>query len=167
MNKQNWSVAMAETIMSGSDSEGYHPEIKERWAYVPGMMLLALLRVGEVTKDDKYDNYVKKHMDLFIESDGSIRTYELEEYNLDQINEGKVLFPLFKQTGEERFAKAAHLLADQLKGHPRTSEGGFWHKKIYPFKCGWMDYICPLHFWLSMRKPLISPICLMKSLIRS
>ena len=26
----------------------------------------------------------------------------------------------------------------QLKGHPRTSEGGFWHKKIYPFQM-WLD----------------------------
>ncbi|WP_166240945.1 glycoside hydrolase family 88/105 protein [Paenibacillus turpanensis] len=137
MNSQKW-FAMAETIMSASDSKGYHPEITERWAYVPGMMLLALLRVWEMTKDTKYYDYVKKHMDLFIESDGAIRTYELEEYNLDQINQGKVLFHLFKQTGEERYSKAAHLLADQLEGHPRTTEGGFWHKKVYPFQM-WLD----------------------------
>ncbi|HYH02645.1 MAG TPA: glycoside hydrolase family 88 protein [Bacillota bacterium] len=138
MNNQQWAVNTAKTIMSLSDSEGYHPELKARWAYVPGMTLLSFLRVWEMTQDEKFFDYVKQHLDLFIESDGSIRTYLLEEYNLDQINEGKVLFGLFKHTGEERYAKAAHLLATQLKGHPRTTEGGFWHKKIYPFQM-WLD----------------------------
>lgn len=138
MNNQSWAVKTAETIMSRSDADGYHPELKQRWAYVPGMTLLALLRVWDLTKDEKFYDYVKKHLDLFIEADGNIRTYELEEYNLDQINEGKVLFALYKRTGEDRYAKAAHLLAMQLKGHPRTSEGGFWHKKIYPFQM-WLD----------------------------
>ncbi|WJH37423.1 glycoside hydrolase family 88 protein [Paenibacillus sp. CC-CFT747] len=101
-------------------------------------MLLALHRIGEMTGEENYHDYVKKHMDLFVEPDGAIRTYELEEYNLDQINQGKVLFPLFQRTGEERYAKAAHLLAAQLKGHPRTTEGGYWHKKIYPFQM-WLD----------------------------
>src|SRR5690606_10119778 len=33
---------------------------------------------------------------------------------------------------------AAHLLRKQLREHPRTSEGGFWHKKIYPYQM-WLD----------------------------
>ncbi|BFT69489.1 glycoside hydrolase family 105 protein [Paenibacillus sp. P36] len=138
MSNQEWLLPMVETIMSESDSKGYHPEIKDQWAYVPGMMLLSLLRVWEITQDSKYYDYVKKHLELFIESDGSIRTYDLDEYNLDQINEGKVLLPLFKKTGEERYAKSAQLLVDQLKSHPRTTDGGFWHKKIYPFQM-WLD----------------------------
>jgi unsaturated rhamnogalacturonyl hydrolase len=138
MQNQQWAVLTAETIMSKSNSEGYHPELKARWAYVPGMTLLSLLRVWELTEDEKFYDYARKHFDLFIEDDGSIRGYVMEEYNLDQINEGKILFPLFQRTGEERYAKAAHLLATQLKGHPRTTEGGFWHKKIYPFQM-WLD----------------------------
>lgn len=138
MEELMWAVNTAETFISGSDSDGYHPELVKRWAYVPGMMLLSLVRVGEQTGDQKYFNYMKKHMDLYVEPNGSIRTYVLEEYNLDQINQGKVLFPLIRQTGEPRYEKAAKLLAAQLKGHPRTSEGGFWHKKIYPFQM-WLD----------------------------
>jgi unsaturated rhamnogalacturonyl hydrolase len=30
------------------------------------------------------------------------------------------------------------LLREQLKNHPRTKEGGFWHKKIYPNQM-WLD----------------------------
>jgi unsaturated rhamnogalacturonyl hydrolase len=133
-----WAVRTAETFMSGTETNGYHRELSKRWAYVPGMMLLAFSRLSEESGEDRYFDYVKKHMDLFVQPAGSVRTYSVEEYNLDQVNQGKVLFPLIKRTGELRYEKAAHLLAAQLKGHPRTNEGGFWHKKIYPYQM-WLD----------------------------
>ena len=37
-------------------------------------------------------------------------------------------------TGEEKYKKAAELLSRQLANHPRTSEGAFWHKEIYPYQ---------------------------------
>lgn len=110
----------------------------ERWAYVPGMLLMAMARAGVQLHQSEYVSFMERHMDTFIGDDGSIRTYRLEEYNLDQINEGKNLFLLYQKTGEKRYAEAAHLLAAQLIGHPRTSEGGFWHKKVYPFQM-WLD----------------------------
>jgi len=112
--------------------------VLERWAYVPGMLLMAMARAGVQLDQPEYVSFMERHMDTFIGEDGSIRTYRLEEYNLDQINEGKNLFLLYQKTGEERYAEAAHLLAAQLIGHPRTSEGGFWHKKVYPFQM-WLD----------------------------
>src|SRR6185369_15652334 len=36
------------------------------------------------------------------------------------------------------YLKAATLLREQLRHHPRTNEGGFWHKKIYPYQM-WLD----------------------------
>ncbi|MFC5651595.1 glycoside hydrolase family 105 protein [Paenibacillus solisilvae] len=54
------------------------------------------------------------------------------------INAGKNLFPLWRRDGEKKYEQAARLLAAQLAGQPRTSEGGFWHKKIYPFQM-WLD----------------------------
>lgn len=134
----DWAVHTANTFMSEADAEGYHPELAKRWAYVPGMMLLAFGRLAEQTSDERYYEFMKRHMDLFVQPDGMVRSYAVEEYNLDQVNQGKVLFPLLRRTGEIRYEQAAHLLAAQLKGHPRTSEGGFWHKKIYPFQM-WLD----------------------------
>lgn len=38
-----------------------------------------------------------------------------------------------------KYYKAAKkLLREQLQSHPRTSEGSFWHKKIYPNQV-WLD----------------------------
>ncbi|QYR23596.1 glycoside hydrolase family 88 protein [Paenibacillus sp. sptzw28] len=133
-----WAQKTAETIVNESDNKGYHSELAKRWAYVPGMMLMALGRTGEQYGIPEYSDFMKRHMDLFVREDGTIYSYSLEEYNLDQINQGKNLFTLMKITGESRYEKAAHLLAAQLLGHPRTSGGGLWHKKVYPFQM-WLD----------------------------
>jgi len=43
-------------------------------------------------------------------------------------------------TQDERYAKAIQLLRSQMQTHPRTSEGGFWHKLKYPHQM-WLDGI--------------------------
>ena len=45
---------------------------------------------------------------------------------------------LYRVTGKDKYKKAADLLRSQLKTHPRTNEGGFWHKKIYTNQM-WLD----------------------------
>jgi unsaturated rhamnogalacturonyl hydrolase len=127
-----WSVRMAESVMRRDTL--VHPE----WDYVAGVVLLGIHRVGERTGDPRYAAYVKRNVDRFVRPDGTIATYDLEEFNLDQINEGKLLFPLYARTHDERYRKAAALLREQLRRHPRTTEGGFWHKKTYPNQM-WLD----------------------------
>jgi unsaturated rhamnogalacturonyl hydrolase len=48
------------------------------------------------------------------------------------------LLKLYDITHEERYRKAADILRDQLRHHPRVAEGGFWHKAIYPDQM-WLD----------------------------
>jgi unsaturated rhamnogalacturonyl hydrolase len=131
---QRWSVRMADSIMKR------HPLLSKRWHYEPGVALLAIRQVWLETGEQKYYDYVKSNIDEFVGVDGTIRTYRLEEYNLDQINEGKLLFFLYQTTGDERYRKAAYLLRKQLQTHPRVSSGGFWHKQIYPHQM-WLDGI--------------------------
>lgn len=130
-------VRIAKTIMSRCQN-GYHPGIANKWGYVAGMALCAMERVGDWTGEAEYHEFVKRHMDVFIQEDGAILGYSLEEYNLDHINKGKNLLRLWRETGEAKYEKAARLLAAQLTGQPRTEEGGYWHKKIYPFQM-WLD----------------------------
>jgi unsaturated rhamnogalacturonyl hydrolase len=47
---------------------------------------------------------------------------------------------LYEETDDERYPTAIKLLRKQLATQPRTSEGGFWHKKIYPYQM-WLDGI--------------------------
>lgn len=129
-----WSVRAADSVMAR------HPLLSRRWHYEPGVVLLALRQVWRATGDRRYYAYIKANIDSLVTPEGQIRTYRLEEYNLDQINEGKLLFCLFHETGDERYRKAAYLLREQLASHPRTAEGGFWHKQVYPHQM-WLDGI--------------------------
>ena len=45
---------------------------------------------------------------------------------------------MYDITGKEKYRKAIDVIYGQLKGQPRTSEGNFWHKKIYPNQV-WLD----------------------------
>ena len=70
--------------------------------------------------------------------DGKIKTYKIEDFNLDNIAPGRQLLHFYSATGEEKYKNAANLLIQQLQIHPRTTEGGFWHKKRYPYQM-WLD----------------------------
>ncbi len=108
------------------------------WNYIDGCMLNALLSLSEITGEALFADFVETFVDSFVNEDGTIRTYGPTKYNLDDINEGRVLFPLFRKTGKEKYRLAADRLAEQLKTQPRTSEGNFWHKLIYPNQV-WLD----------------------------
>ena len=108
------------------------------WAYETGVFLKGLEALWIETGDAKYYDYLKTTIDSFLESDGTIKTYKLDDFNLDNINCGKLLLTLYEKTKEERYRNAALLLMKQLEGQPRTHEGGFWHKKIYPYQM-WLD----------------------------
>jgi len=128
-----WSVRVAESVMQRSPGAVY-----EKWDYTAGLMLLGLERLGAATGDAKYAAYVKRSIDSLVKPSGEIATYSANEFNLDQINEGRLLFGLYDRTKDQRYTHAADRLREQLRTHPRTSEGGFWHKKIYPQQM-WLD----------------------------
>ena len=108
------------------------------WNYIDGCMLNALLILSDITGDPLYADFVESFTDAFIDDDGTIRTYDPSKYNLDDINEGRVLFPLCKKTGNEKYRRAADRLTEQLQNQPRTAEGNYWHKLIYPDQV-WLD----------------------------
>lgn len=122
------------------DSLSFGKDSKAKWAYETGVFLKGLEAVWLRTGETKYYDYLKGVIDSYIEPDGSIKTYRLEDFNLDNINCGRLVLALYQKTREEKYQKAAAVLMKQLAGQPRTREGGFWHKQIYPFQM-WLDGI--------------------------
>ena len=108
------------------------------WNYIDGCMITALLAMSDITGDARYFDFAESFIDWFVLDDGTIRTYDRKKYNLDDINEGRVLFPLYAKTGKEKYKKAAENLYRQIQEQPRTFEGNFWHKAIYPNQV-WLD----------------------------
>ena len=114
--------------------------VPTNWNYIDGCMLTALLEMAEISGDDRYFDFVQGFIDAFVGDDGSIRTFRPERRTLDDINEGRVLFPLYERTGLERYRLGAGTLKRALNAQPRTPEGSFWHKQIYPNQV-WLDGI--------------------------
>lgn len=111
---------------------------KPKWSYTNGLVLSAAARVYEQTKNQKIYNYIYDFADEMIDSTGAIKTYKLSNQNLDMIKSGDVLLYLYPKTKEERFLKAMETLNSQMESQPKTSDGGYWHKKIYPNQM-WLD----------------------------
>lgn len=121
------------------DTVAYKSEAKSyNWNYEQGLVLEAFYRMWQQSGEEKYFNYLKKNIDYYIDPNGTIKTYKLKDYNLDNIAPGRQLIHLFEITAEEKYKKAAELLIQQLRQQPRTQSGGFWHKQRYPYQM-WLD----------------------------
>ena len=129
------------------DKQGLDPNKRPAsWNYEEAVVLRGFENLWRYTKDRQYYDYMKKIIDHFINEDGSIRTYERQDYNSDQVTGGLQLITLFKETKEEKYKKAADILREQIKWQPRTKEGGFWHKHKYPYQM-WLDCMYMLNVY--------------------
>lgn len=137
---KEWAVWMGESDMQ-RNPESWMIDFakKPKWGYCQGLVCSAQEKLWETTGDKKFLDYVKNgYADTLIDEDGNIRTYNMTDYNIDKVNSGKFLFDLYEETGDNRYLTAIHTLRDQMRTHPRTTEGGFWHKKRYPHQM-WLD----------------------------
>jgi len=134
-----WSDKMALTLMKR------HPESymiddakKPKWDYVHALVLHSIEELYKKNPDARYKNYVRTYVDQFVQTDGSITTYEFDKYNIDLVLPGRLLFDVYETSKDEKYLKALQLIRKQLSEQPRTQSGGFWHKQIYPNQM-WLD----------------------------
>lgn len=138
-DKLKWSERLAQTLMK-QHPEAYQIDDKKqpKWDYVHGLVMTSFEQLYKKTNNKAYYDYLKGYYDATIQSDGSIPSYKLESYNIDMLPAGNALFYLYEKTNEPQYLQALKTLRSQLDTHPRTNEGGFWHKKIYPSQM-WLD----------------------------
>jgi|WetSurMetagenome_2_1015567.scaffolds.fasta_scaffold180786_1 unsaturated rhamnogalacturonyl hydrolase len=137
--KVPWSVKMANSEMKRFPALWMVDFQKEkRWNYTQGLEGLAFLRLSEVTGNKIYFNYAKGFADSLIDANGRILNYKMTNYNIDQVNPGRMIFILYDKTNDPRYRIVIDTLRQQLRTQPRTPEGGFWHKKVYPNQM-WLD----------------------------
>ena len=111
---------------------------KPKWEYTHGLVMMAMHRVWKETGDQQYDDYIRNFIDFMIDDQGQILTYKKSDYNIDRVNGGKFLIDVYNENKEPKLRLAIEELRDQMREHPRNSEGGFWHKKVYPHQM-WLD----------------------------
>jgi rhamnogalacturonyl hydrolase YesR len=108
------------------------------WSYTTGLLMQAMDDLSAAVGDPRFADFARRTIDSYLTADGTIRGYDAGEFNIDNINSGKMLQRLQSRHPDARYRAAIGALAAQLAKHPRTSEGAFWHKQRYPHQL-WLD----------------------------
>lgn len=137
---ERWSERMARSEMKRFPEPWMiEKATKPRWGYTHGLVVKSMLEEWKHTGDVAYYDYAKIYADSLIDANGKIRMNYLS-FNIDNVNGGKILFDLYEQTNDNRYKIAMDTLRKQMTEQPRTKEGGYWHKLIYPHQM-WLDGI--------------------------
>jgi unsaturated rhamnogalacturonyl hydrolase len=150
--RDTWSVRMADSVLARNPDpttlERADPKTPPKWSYATAFEVQAIGELGARTGDKRYLDYARQFMQAFVDDHGKIvsPTYKPDAAKLDDIEPGRLLLLLYRQTGEQPWLTAAGELVDQLRRQqPRNADGGFWHKRTYPHQM-WLDGIymaCP------------------------
>lgn len=112
------------------------------WTYEHGMFLNAGFELWQRTNRQRYFDYIKNWLDRFLTAEGTISQdeYDVTQYRLDDILPGRLCLFMYEETGEAKYKTAAEQLIHHLENQPKTAEGGYWHKEVYPHQM-WLDGI--------------------------
>jgi len=138
ISTEKWSIKMANTVMTTSDSLIHYVSGTPKWAYDIAFLGKAIDGLGSV--NPKYSKYMEDWVNHFVRPDGSVIDYKLDEYNLDRIYPGRNVLTVYKRNPDPKYKIAIDNFIKQLETHPKTKSGGYWHKKIYPWQM-WLDGI--------------------------
>jgi unsaturated rhamnogalacturonyl hydrolase len=119
-------------------STRYAPYKGGAWCYEDGCIYRGLDLLDQATGDPRWRAHLMRLIGPQVAPDGALAGYERQDFNIDNILAGRVLFALARDTGDPRFMAAAGRLIDQLRAHPRIAAGNYWHKRRYPHQI-WLD----------------------------
>ncbi len=129
---------MANTVMEQADSLIHYVPGTPKWAYDVAFLGMAIDKLGNI--NPKYSKYMEDWVNYFVNEDGSVKDYKISEYNLDRIFPGRLVITVYKRNPQQKYKIAIDNFIEQLKTHPKTKSGGYWHKLIYPWQM-WLDGI--------------------------
>jgi len=130
VSQNSLSVSFAQTIKQTYQNF--------QWHYDHSFVVRGVELVGHEKGIQEFVDYGRAYVDAFVTAEGTIKSFDEGEYNLDQVNPGRNVFRSFRATKAAKYRQAIERLREQLRHQPRTPSGGFWHKKIYPNQM-WLD----------------------------
>lgn len=136
-----YSVAIARSVMARYPD--YRTAYWKDYTYVQGYMFEAMDRMGQLTGDPQYTEYMKTYIDHFLDEDGNYTGGALT--NLDNFMTGSAFCTLYKRTGNARYKKAALQILAAVSSYP-NSDGQFWHGNKKPDM--WIDGVFMMQMFL-------------------
>lgn len=120
---------------------GIDYQYSKKWQYSMFTELEAMIAAADTYPEQGSEEIIKyalDYLDTLVESDGTIYKYKTSDYNLDNVKGGTMLLYAYARSGKQKYLTAAQTLWNQLKSQPTTSDGGYWHKQVYPWQM-WLD----------------------------
>ncbi|KAJ3514057.1 hypothetical protein NLJ89_g2590 [Agrocybe chaxingu] len=136
---RSYAAWAAESAMRRGQGKGLDASGNSLVNYEHGELQWALRLLYERTGNQTYYDYILSGASNVVADDGTVGgRYSLSDYSLDPLRTGPTFLYLYQQTKDQKWKTAADTFKKQLETHPRTAQGQFWHKKIYPYQ-GWLD----------------------------
>ena len=140
-----WSRKMANSELKRK-TLGYHfdgwdvnRKRKPKFEYdIVGLLPLAYDELAKATGDNLYNEVKSIVTASYIAPNGTIQQYDKNNFNIDSIAPGRTLLRVYQEDPQPRYKTALAELRDQLRLQPKTTNGAFWHKQIYPGQL-WLD----------------------------
>lgn len=123
-----------DTMIAKFDAPDLPP--KGSFHYHAGVFLSGMMKIHQITGEEKYFDYIKKWVDSIIVGDGIIDSFA--KGALDDYMAAILLFPLYEHTGEKKYLSALKLFMGNIRNWLKNEKGGFWHKEWYPNQM-WLD----------------------------
>ena len=111
---------------------------KLKWNYTTGLELLSFMDVATRYGLDYPVEYVKQWADTMATEDGVVYKYKKKAYNVDHICPARIYYRLYDIYGDKKYRRVLGKIREQIDSQPRTDDGIFWHKQIYPHQV-WLD----------------------------
>lgn len=118
-----WSEAIAQTLMTRYPSALLVPF--KAWCYPQGYFLSGLDKLWQSSGDRKYYDYIMAWAESVVDEDGN--PIYFRGRSMDDMMAGAIVVWAYRQTGDQRFRKAAEKIRKSYDDYPRTSDGVFWH----------------------------------------
>lgn len=104
--------------------------------YHQGVFLSGMHQTYVLCREERYYAYIKAWVDSLVDPYGDITSFNPGQ--LDDLQPGVLLFPLYERTHDPRYKRALDTIAYYLSTFPRNPEGGYWHKAWYRNQM-WLD----------------------------
>ena len=106
-----------------------------KFHYHAGVFLSGMERTYLMTGDERYDQYIKKWLDYYVDKDGNIAMADVS--TLDDIEPANLLIRYY-ENGEKAYKKTLDKMVPMFLDWKCNQKGGFWHKECYPNQM-WLD----------------------------
>ena len=122
----DYALAACETMMRKFAPENLPPA--GRFHYHQGVFLSGMLEIWRISGERKLFDYCKAWVDSIVNEYGDIINFNPGQ--LDDLQPGVLLFPLYQETGDERYKNAMDTVLWFYEHFPKNAAGGFWHNAM-------------------------------------